>query len=220
MIQANGGDPEVWGKVTYLAGANGHPQLIHAFIVGMSVRGWPRESIKEIVASGLTTEDVVAARDAARRHLIAALPEGTRKLLYRLSLIIGRFDRPLALALGVLPPPLSEPGEHFDQLIGSWVEFVSKTYFRVSPLVAAAGREVLGSDERQSIHNAIAMRTLAERTINVADVNVVFSHALLGKSEFVLFGLAMGVLSTTRQIRESLQEWFFLLRSARTKRIN
>jgi hypothetical protein len=133
VVQANGGDPETWGHIAYLAGGNGHPQLVHAFVTGMAMRGWPRDSLKDVVTAGLTTEDIGAARDAARRQLVAALPEDKRKLLYRLSLVIGRFDRPLALALGALPPPLSEPGEQLDQLIGPWVEFVSKDYHRVSP---------------------------------------------------------------------------------------
>ncbi len=219
VVQANGGDSEIWGRVAYLAGGSGHPQLVHAFVTGMAMRGWPKAALKDIVTAGLTTEDVDAARDAARRQLVAALPEGTRKLLYRLSLVIGRFDRALALALGALPPPLAEPGEQLDRLIGSWVEFVSKSYFRVSPLVARAGLETLQPEEQQAVHNAIAIRTLSERTINIADANVVFRHALLGKSEHVLFGLATSVLTAKTKVRKDLREWFFLLRNARTDRL-
>jgi hypothetical protein len=135
-----------------------------------------------------------------------------------LSLVIGRFDRPLALALGALPPPLVEPGEQLDQLTGSWVEFVTKKYFRVSPLAANAGRDTLRPEEQQAVHNAIAVRTLAERTVNIADANVVFSHALLGKSDRVLFGLAASVITANREVLRDLREWFFLLRSARTDR--
>jgi hypothetical protein len=219
VVQANGGDSEIWGRVAYLAGGNGHPQLVHAFVTGMAMRGWPKAALKDIVTAGLTSEDVDAARDAARRQLVAALPEGTRKLLYRLSLVIGRFDRALALALGALPPPLAEPGEQLDRLIGSWVEFVSKGYFRVSPLVASAGRETLQPEEQQAVHNAIVIRTLSERTINIADANVVFSHALLGRSKHVLFGLATSVLTANTKVRKDLREWFFLLRYARTDRL-
>ena len=219
MVRANGGDPETWGRIAYLAGGNGHPQLVHAFVTGMAIRGWPKAKLKEVVTAGLTTEDIDATRDAARRQLVAALPEDTRKLLYRLSLVIGRFDRPLALALGALPPPLSEPGEQLDQLIGSWVEFVSRSYLRVSPLVVSAGREMLGADEQQAVHNAIAVRALASRTIDIADANVVLSHALLGKSDHILFGIATSVLMASHETRSALREWFFLLRAARTDRL-
>ena len=145
VVQANGADPDTWGKIAYLAGGNGHPQLVHAFVAGMAMRGWPKSALKEIVVGGLTSEDVDAARDAARRQLVATLPEGARTLLYRLSLVIGRFDRTLALALGTLPPPLTEPGKYLDQLVGSWIDVVAKNYYRVSPLAGSAGRETLAA---------------------------------------------------------------------------
>jgi hypothetical protein len=219
VVQANGGDPETWGRIAYLAGGNGHPQLVHAFVVGIARRGWPTAALRDVVTAGLTTEDVDAARDAARRQLVAALPEDTRRLLYRLSLVIGRFDRPLALALGALPPPLSEPGEQLDQLIGSWVEFVSGHYLGVSPLVAGAGRAILEADEQQGVHNTIAIRALANRTINIVDANVVLSHALLGKSDRILFGIATSILKASHEVRSALREWLFLLRGARTDRL-
>jgi hypothetical protein len=219
VVQTNDGDPQIWGRVAYLAGGNGHPQLVHAFVTGMAMRGWPEAALKDIVTAGMTTEDVDAARDAARRQLVAALPESTRRLLYRLSLVIGRFDRPLALELGALPDPIPEPGEQFDKLIGSWIEFVSKGYFRVSPLAANSGREILAQGEQQAVHNAIAARTLADRRISIADASVVLSHALLGKSSLVLMGLARSVLTAEPEIRRQLYEWFFLLRHARTDRL-
>jgi hypothetical protein len=219
VVQTNGGDPQIWGKVAYVAGGNGHPQLVHAFITGMAMRRWPKTALRDIVTAGLTTEDIDAARDAARYQLVAALPESARRLLYRLSLVIGRFDRPLALELGALADPIPEPGEQLDKLIGSWIEFVSKGHLRVSPLAANCGRETLTQGEQQTVHNAIATRTLADRRISIADANIVLTHALLGKSDRVLVGLARSVLTAEPEIRRQLHEWFFLLRRANTDRL-
>jgi hypothetical protein len=216
VVQANSGDRTIWGKIAYLAGGSGHPQLVHAFVMGMERRGWPKSALKEVIVSGLTSEDVNAARDAARRHIVGALPEGTRILLYRLSLVMGRFDRTLALGLGALPPPVAEPGEHLDQLIGAWIEVVAKHYYRVSPLAGSAGRETLKPDEQQAVHDAIATRMLSRRTIDMSDANIAFGHALLGKSNRVLFALATSVLTATHEIRSALRDQFFLLRGART----
>ena len=91
LVQNYGGEPESWGRLAYMVGASGHPQMTHAFVIGIAARGWPVEEIEAVISSGLSSADTDAARDAARRSLVAALPEGTRNLLYRLSLTIGRF---------------------------------------------------------------------------------------------------------------------------------
>lgn len=205
--------------MAYQAGGSGHPQLVHAFVTGMAARGWPQSALRDILAAGLTTDDIGAARDAARRQLVDDLPEGTRKLLYRLSLIGGRFDRQLALHLGALPPPLPEPGQDLDELIGSWVEFVSTTHYRVSPLANTAGREMLTPDEQRNVHHAIAMRSLERRVIDVTDANIILTHALLGKANLALFALAASILKSSEDERRTLGEWFFALRSARMDRL-
>jgi hypothetical protein len=219
VVQASGGDPELWGRIAFLSGGSGHPQLVHAFVTGMAARGWPQNALKHIVAAGLTTDDVTAARDATRRQLVSDLPEDARKLLYRLSLIGGHFDRALALRLGALPPPLAQPGEELDHLIGSWVEFVSRTHYRVSPLASTAGQELLAPDEQRSVHSAIAMRALELQTIDITEANLVFVHALLGKSNLVLFALAASILNAEQEQRKALQEWFFSLRDATMDRL-
>ena len=100
LVLNYGGDPNKWGRLAHVSGAFDHPQLTHAFVTGMSARGWPVEEIGDIFSRGLSSDDTDAARNAARRSLVSALPEGTRNLLYRLSLTVGRFDRPLALTIG------------------------------------------------------------------------------------------------------------------------
>ena len=74
------------GRLLLRAGAQGHPQLVHAFVMGMAARGWPRSELRGDCDSGFSSDDTDAERDAARRSMVAALPEEARNLLYRLSL--------------------------------------------------------------------------------------------------------------------------------------
>ena len=124
IVRAAGGDPENWGTLAFTAGAQGHPQLVHAFVMGMASRGWPKDEMPKIVIRGLSSDDIDAEREAARRSMVAALSEDARNLLYRLSLAIGRFNRTLALKIGSLAPPIQRTGETLDDLTGPWIEAV------------------------------------------------------------------------------------------------
>src|SRR2546426_4195195 len=48
IVRAANGDPEWWGRIAFTAGAQGHPQLVHAFVMGMAAREWPRSEVREI----------------------------------------------------------------------------------------------------------------------------------------------------------------------------
>jgi len=216
IVRASGGDPDLWGGIAFAAGAQGHPQLVHAFVMGMAARGWPRSELREIVIRGFSSNDTDAERDAARRSMVAALPEEARNLLYRLSLVIGRFDRPLAIKIAEAPSPIQRAGELLDSLIGSWLEVVGKDSFRVSPLAANAGQGMLTAEVQQAIHGAIAIQMLVKRRIGATEANGILMHALLGKEVHSLFELAYSVLTAEAKAAELLREHFFMLSMLRT----
>ena len=213
LVQNYGGDPGKWGHRAYVAGDGGHPQLTHAFVIGVAARGWP---VEEMEAISLSSTDTDAVRDAARRSLVSAVPEGTRNLLYRLSLTIGRFNRSLALAIGGIPPSVSQTGECLDQLVGPWVEAVGSDLFRVSPLASSFGHEMLPSDEQIRIHETIAVQMFREGTINANDFDAVMMHAITGKSSQSLAILAWSVISSDRRTLERSPEHFLFLRCFQT----
>ena len=216
LVLNNGGDPGKWGRLAYVAGACGHPQLTHAFVIGVAARGWPVEEIEAVVSRGLSSDDTDAARDAARRSLVSALPEETRNLLYRLSLTIVRFNRSLALTIGGIPPAVSQTGECLDQLVGPWIEAAGKDLFRVSPLASRSGRETLPPDEQRRIHETIAVQMLMKDTINAGDFDSILMHALTGKSPQSLAMLALSVLSPDSRTFERYAEHLPLFRFFRT----
>ena len=139
MAVAGSGDPK-WARTLYQAGAFGHPQLVNALISGLRARGWPEDELKRLRLFERSA-DVEAERVAARRQLVAALPDDAKALFYRVSLTIGRFDRPIVLTLAELQLPA--PGEQLDLLVGPWIEPYARQQYRVSPLVANAGEETL-----------------------------------------------------------------------------
>ena len=164
LVTAYGGDPKVWGRLTHIAGGFGHPQLSHAFIKGIAVRGWPIHEMDKILGHGFSSEGIDAVREDSRRTLLAALPHDTRNLLYRLSLAVGSFDRPIALSLGKISPSILDAGECLDQLIGPWLEVIGSGLFRVSPLVSGAGAQMLSVGDQQLIHQTMAIHSLERQS--------------------------------------------------------
>jgi hypothetical protein len=211
IVRAANGDSERWGRIAFAAGAQGHPQLVHAFVMGMAARGWPRSEVREIAIRGFSSDDTDAERDAARRSMVTALSEDARNLVYRLSLVIGRFNRALALKIAEVPLPIQRAGELLDSLIGPWIEVVGKDALRVSPLAANAGQGMLTGEAQQAIHAAIAIQMLAKRRIDATDASGILMHGLLGKETSSLFQLAYSVLTAGSKATELLREHFFML---------
>ena len=167
---------------------------------------------------GLSTEDIDAARDAARRSLIVSLPETARHLLYRLSIVIGRFSRSLALAIGELTPPVMHAGECLDQLVGPWIEGVGDDLFRVSPLAGTCGSETLSETMQERVHETIATRLLRDGAISVDAANRIVLHAISGRSPRSLVAVALAVLSADSRALKVLAEHVVTIRALRTDR--
>ncbi|WP_457095969.1 tetratricopeptide repeat protein [Lysobacter sp. P5_B9] len=219
LVELHGGDASFWGKLAHVSGAFGHPQLVHAFIAGMAARGWPRSEIPAIVSAGLSTGDIAAEREAARRSLISVLPEGARNLLYRLSLTIGTFNRGAALSIATAPPPIVQAGEALDSLIGPWIETMGRDSYRISPLADKSGQEMLIPDEQQAIHGKIASQLMSGRTVDAGDIDKIILHAMLGKNEEVLVSLTSKLLTSGDKVINFLAESLALLRVFDTEKL-
>ena len=219
LVGMYGGEPETWGRLAYFSGANGHPQLTHAFVMGMETRGWAEEEIENTLMSGLRTADIDAARDTARRNLVSTLPEETRNLLYRLSVVAGRFERALGLRMGGIEPAISQSGECLDQLIGPWIEAVGDDEYRVSPLASRFGHEMLEDSEQRRVHKAIAEHTSKKSVIDALDANAIVLHGRAGESTNSLAMLAQSLLSVSADSLEVLAESVSTLRLLRTDQL-
>lgn len=210
LVRLYGGDVQKWGRLAYLAGAGGHPQLTHAFVRGLASRGWPREAVDEVLNRGLSSPDIEVTRDEARRRAASLLSREARDLLYRLSITIGTFDRALALRIGAISPAVDRTGECIDQLVGAWIERSGEERLRVSPLASRFGPEMLGDAERQAIHKTIAVEMVRRGRGGADDLNVILAHAMAGKAEESLRAVAAAVLTAGSGTLEKLADLFYL----------
>lgn len=216
LVTRAGGELK-WARMVHAIGAFGHPQLTQAAIAGLRARNWPEQELRAAIYT-FATEDVTAERSAARQRLISELEEPTRRLLYRASLVIGRFDRRIASAIGEISPAISMPGEHLDQLIGPWVDQSGKTHLRVSPLVANAGHEVLDASEQKAVHKVTAETLLRDKAIDVEIANAAFLHGLQGEAEVPLLKLAGAVTHASEELATQLADRLIGIRLHRTDR--
>ncbi|MDE0332478.1 MAG: hypothetical protein OXL41_11475 [Nitrospinae bacterium] len=155
-------------------------------------------------------------RDETRRTLLSFLPKHSRQLLYRLSFIIGKFNRQLAIELGQTLSVIPLSGESFDALVGSLVEVLGLDVYRISPLASNFGREILAQGDQRIVHRSIASHMTSKRTINALDVDVIVLHSLLGNYSKGLAIAALGILSASTDNIEQYAEYMPTLRLLKT----
>lgn len=196
LVSIHGGEPTVWGRVAYVSGGFGHPQLTHAFVIRMKLQGWQTSALQIGATIEPQSEDTEAVREEARRALVDELPSEARDLLYRLSLLVGGFDRPIALEVAEISPSISFPGEALDQLVGPWIEAEAQDRLRVSPLVSNMGQQMLPMSKQMIIHRSVAAAWLNRSSVDPADIDAILFHALRGDSQADLSTLAHLILSS------------------------
>ncbi|WP_440224483.1 AAA family ATPase [Dokdonella sp. MW10] len=218
LVALYDGDPNAWGKLAYATGAAGHPQLVHAFVAGMAARGWLRSEMSDVVMEGFSTNDVNLERDAARRTIATALPEGARNLLYRASVIIGSFDRDCVLRLAGIQPSLPSPGENLDALIGPWLETMGRDRYRISPLAAQIGQKMIARTAQVQLHHEIAEHLMSRQVVDVSDIDKIVMHAMIGKNTQILGSIAANLLASESSVIEYLACNFSVVRLLATER--
>ncbi len=216
LVQDYGGDPKAWTRLVFFSGGRGHPQLVRAALAGLRRRGWHAAELAEFSGGEHIVEDIEVERDSVRRQLFQALDKGPRTLLYRTSLLLGRFQRSLGIRLGAISPEVRSAGESLDILVGPWIDAVGTTYLRVSPLVAGAGGSVLSPDEQLAVHRAAAETMFVGNSLDVGVANELFFHALRGAMNGVLLRLAFAVITEPDERHVRLAPWLPSLRLAAT----
>lgn len=202
LIVRAGGDAK-FGSPLFRAAAHGHPLMTMSLVLQLSHASWSRSALAKLLGSGADGE-LAAERQAARNRLVAAMPADITTLLLRTSLIEGRFDRDMALALGEIVPPVPLAGMALDRLIGAWVEPLTRNRFRVSPLLEGAATEVFGEAERRSIHHCIADRMLRQDRLAADDTEMLTHHALASGDGGLATGLASTIITCNEDMLEAI----------------
>ena len=95
----------------------------------MQRAGWDTEELQTLNSLLVGNSEVNQVRIPTRERLLQELPEGSRRLLERLSLASRGFKRELVLDLAQVSPPISDAGILLDQFIGTWVDQQEKIVF-------------------------------------------------------------------------------------------
>ena len=204
LVEIIGGDSKTWGRVAFLAGGSGHPQLTYAFLAGVAARRWPKGEIKDTLSQGFTNDDLEEEHRAARDNLFNSMPKPARELLHRLSIAIAPFERSLAVEIGALDPAIDNASESFDELVDRWLEPALGGRYRKSPLVQGLGKKMLTPDLQQKVHEKIATDLSNRETISVSDVGTILVHGLAGDSRISLLRLSRAIYMADEELRQNM----------------
>lgn len=182
LVEAYGGDPVRWTVFALYAGV-AHPQLVDVVVAGLERRGWPDAAMREWMSAGMRNEDVEAEREAVRRRLLGELTPDTLAILARTTHIYGTFDRALVQAIGGIAPSVASPGLSLDQLSGQWIERLTATRMRTSPLVGGLDRETLEQAQLTQLDLAIVEHILQRQKVESDFLDAAFFHAWSAQSE-------------------------------------
>lgn len=216
LVVAAEGDPDRWARAIHLAAGPGHPQLVQAMIADFRRRGWPMDEVGKLERLELGDLLLADERETARRRLVQAASPDARKLLYRLGVALGPFQRPLALELGGLPPPVTDPGVCLDDLIGPWIDRLASGRLRLSPLLGGLAQANLPEAEITAVRRRIAEVLVGGQDLDVQNVGEAFVQALASSAEPELTRIAIAVLSTNVDELSKLAGWLMPLRAVRT----
>lgn len=178
LVSLAGGDTSIWPKAIHAFCSGGHPQLVDAKILGLSRRGWPLEELIPLNESS----EVLAQHDAAYQRLMNEITVDARRLVCRLSLCIGKFDRPMVFAIAGVTPLIDSPGEQLQGLLGPWLESRGNSQFIVSPLLKNAGTEKLSKQEQSSVRNGMILELVHRRPFPAEQVAQLLFLSLMEQS--------------------------------------
>ena len=212
LVKLAGGDAQKWEGVIHSFCGFGHPQLVQARISGLRQRDWPEaELLAGIPGIGVSAKEIEEERDSIRERLLSELSPNTRELLYRLTFLVGYFDRDLAIAVGEVDPQIGSPGEALDILLGPWVEVMANNCFRVSPLVSNAGSQTLNKPIEMEVHKRIVEQLIARHPFPGDFLGTLLGHALASRHKQGLMWLTMAIMNICDKDRRAISERLFLL---------
>jgi hypothetical protein len=193
-----------WSKLI-AAQTNSHPQLVHARLLTLARAGWPPLRQDDFLE---TPRDVTEERTQTRM-LVAQLPKDEVELLYRLSLVGGVFRRDHAVAIGEIQAALATPGDVFDRLVGPWVEPVSQTYFRLSPLLERAADAVWSTEKATQLREAVGEALLRCGNLTLVEGSAILMLGFLTRSRHLVFVMSNAFLKQTLPLKRHIAEAIF-----------
>ena len=204
LVKEYSGDSEEWSNLIFARSGSGHPALAHAIVILLANKNWPENEKTRIFSSDFLAPDLERSNASVRRRIVSELPDEERKLLYRLSLVIGPFNRHLAIALSNIEPVLTGAGESIDHLTGPWIEELPRSQYRISSLIAQCGMEMLTAEELRRVHGCIVDDLTSKAELSVGDLDRICLHAISADRADKLILIARSVLLSKSEIVRSM----------------
>ena len=188
---------------------NGHPRLVHARLARLRERDGKKQDIMQSPVQ--TPLEVIKEREAAQQ-LLTELPENQREFLYRLSLLPIGFREDYVLYIGDIPESIPYPGVIFSQLIGPWIDEVSESYYKISPLLNKAAEKVWSGGKIKYLHAQIANAILKSNNLTTIEAWTVLAHSIAGQNKVGFTAVIEALLTASEDNwRELSLEFSFLI---------
>ncbi len=205
-----------WAKYVHLISGGGHPQLAIAAIQSMQRSGWDINEFQTLRSLMVGNSELDQVRAQTRQRLLKGLPEGSRRLLERLSLTTGGFKRSLVLDMAQVDPAIADGGTLFDHLIGSWIDQQEIDRFSLSPLLSNFAANTLTAEQKERINFEIANSLIKPRNLDPIAANSALLAAWSGKNEGVLFRLCFSIVGSDNSDLKMIAPHLLLLTHMRT----
>jgi len=206
FLSEQGCDPECLANLSRLTliQTAGHPQLVSSRVNTLKQNDFPPATANDLSSE---PKDIKDAKAEALKLVRGTLPEKSRELLYRLSLILTPVGRNEALSIAEDVEPIAQPGEAFAVLEGSWLERTGANEFRPSQLVVHAGKDVFSPKKVKAYHASMARVLLGRSTLDPGALSAILLHAWFGEAEREFATAATVFLHADEEGKETLARW-------------
>jgi hypothetical protein len=194
VAEAGLADQELFGFWTTFieARTRGHPQLVGAYIVYGKEVAW-KVSAKDFITAPQTAESI--KRESRRLLADTIISEEARELAKRLSVVNIPFARDFALSVARMTPPLKEPGQAFESLLGPWIEVMDSDHYCLSPLLEGYAASEVGQTGLAAFYGMSANAWFLQKKFNQVEFIHYVTAALFGREDLLIAHIGYSLLS-------------------------
>lgn len=179
----NQGAPKEFLKMLPFVAARAHrnPRLTTAMINHLKSINWGADS-NAMLETVLNTEFASGILEDAQLSINKYISdEGSRELLYRLSLISWGFTIDQVHAVCSVEKKISHPKEKLQPLLHLWIQLSSNNQFLISPIIQNIGQHNLSGDILKKVYVSIAKSIIDGKNLNQDSAYRAFMAFLNGK---------------------------------------
>ncbi len=161
--------------------AEGHATILVALARYLSSENWTFDEARLNALVGRDHMSGVLDQTIAR--LLATIDDSdSRRLLYRLAVVVGSFSQEEVSAVADIEPSLTRTRERLQSLSGLWVESDSTGKMIVSPLVRPLASTELAKREISATHLALADCIIGRTRIDILEAGAAVVHLFAAKA--------------------------------------